>query len=67
MPASMCSTILLEQPVMHLHPGVQAGLTDLFLRALTMREGNDPRSGALPAAWHRAPGLSRWAPSPTRS
>jgi predicted ATPase len=37
------STILLEQPEMHLHPGVQAGLADLFLRALTMREGNDPR------------------------
>jgi predicted ATPase len=37
------STLILEQPEIHLHPAVQAGLADLFIEAAAMREDNAPR------------------------
>lgn len=37
------STLIFEQPEIHLHPAVQAGLADLFIEAITMREDNAPR------------------------
>jgi len=41
--AARNSTLIFEQPEIHLHPGVQAGLADLFLDALTIREHGAPR------------------------
>jgi len=38
------STIILEQPEIHLHPKVQAGLADLFIEATRAREDNRDRS-----------------------
>jgi predicted ATPase len=37
------STILLEQPEIHLHPQVQAALADLFIEAIRMREDGQER------------------------
>jgi predicted ATPase len=37
------STLILEQPEIHLHPAVQAGLADLFIEATDMREDGAPR------------------------
>jgi hypothetical protein len=37
------STVILEQPEIHLHPAVQAGLADLFIESISMREGGAPR------------------------
>jgi hypothetical protein len=38
------STILLEQPELHLHPSVQKGLADFFITAAFAREDGVPRS-----------------------
>lgn len=37
------STVLMEQPEIHLHPRVQAWLADLFIAAVTAREDGAPR------------------------
>lgn len=37
------STVIMEQPEIHLHPSVQAGLADLFIEAISSREHGDPR------------------------
>jgi len=37
------STVLIEQPELHLHPAVQAALADLFIDAITAREKGAPR------------------------
>lgn len=41
------STVIMEQPEIHLHPAVQAGLADLFLEAVTMRENGRARNTQL--------------------
>lgn len=43
--AAQGSTIIMEQPEIHLHPAVQAGLADLFVEAIQMREKR-PGKGA---------------------
>lgn len=37
------STVIMEQPEIHLHPAVQAGLADLFIEAISSREYGQPR------------------------
>jgi len=37
------STVLMEQPEIHLHPSVQAALADLFIAAILAREEGEPR------------------------
>jgi predicted ATPase len=37
------STVLMEQPEIHLHPSVQASLADLFIAAISAREESEPR------------------------
>jgi predicted ATPase len=37
------STLILEQPEIHLHPAVQSGLGDLFIEAAAMMEDGAPR------------------------
>lgn len=37
------STVIFEQPEIHLHPSVQAALADLFIDAIRAREGGVPR------------------------
>jgi predicted ATPase len=37
------STVLIEQPEIHLHPSVQSSLADLFIAAISAREGGEPR------------------------
>ncbi len=38
------STVIMEQPEIHLHPAVQAGLADLFIEAISSREYGQPPS-----------------------
>ena len=38
------STIIFEQPDVHLHPAAQAGLADLFIAAIHAHEGGAPRA-----------------------
>lgn len=38
------STVVVEQPEIHLHPAVQSGLADLFLDAIAAREDGRPRN-----------------------
>ena len=38
------STIIFEQPEIHLHPSVQAGLADLFIETIHAREGGHDRN-----------------------
>jgi predicted ATPase len=37
------STVLMEQPELHLHPAAQRYLADLFIAAITAREAGEPR------------------------
>lgn len=37
------STVIMEQPEIHLHPSVQAGLADLFIEAIGSQENGRPR------------------------
>ncbi len=41
------STVIMEQPEIHLHPTVQAGLADLFIEAISMRESGRSRETQL--------------------
>jgi predicted ATPase len=41
------STVILEQPEIHLHPAVQSELADLFVEAIRAREGGSPRNVQL--------------------
>ncbi|HWA82590.1 MAG TPA: DUF3696 domain-containing protein [Fimbriimonadaceae bacterium] len=41
------STVLMEQPEIHLHPAVQAALADLFIAAISARENSQPRGVQL--------------------
>lgn len=41
------STILFEQPEIHLHPSVQSHLADLFIEAIHAREEGKPRNTQL--------------------
>lgn len=38
------ATVVMEQPEIHLHPAVQAGLADLFIAAISAREESSPRN-----------------------
>lgn len=41
------STVWMEQPEIHLHPQVQAGLADVFISAIRARENGKPRNVQL--------------------
>jgi len=41
------STVIMEQPEIHLHPAAQANLADLFIEAISMRENGYPRKVQL--------------------
>ncbi len=41
------STVVMEQPEIHLHPTVQAGLADLFIAAISAREDSSSRNTQL--------------------
>jgi predicted ATPase len=41
------STVLIEQPELHLHPSAQSGLADLLVAAVTAREDGVPRNVQL--------------------
>ncbi len=41
------STVLMEQPEIHLHPSVQSSLADLLIAATRAREGGEPRNVQL--------------------
>jgi predicted ATPase len=41
------STVLIEQPELHLHPAAQGGLADLFIAAISAREEGEPRGVQL--------------------
>lgn len=41
------STVIMEQPEIHLHPAVQAGLADLFIEAIAAREKGADRNVQL--------------------
>ena len=41
------STILMEQPEIHLHPSAQASLADVMIAAVTARERSEPRNVQL--------------------
>jgi predicted ATPase len=41
------STILFEQPEIHLHPSVQSHLADLLIEAIHAREDGEPRNAQL--------------------
>lgn len=45
--AAAHSTVLMEQPEIHLHPAVQAALADLFIAAVTAREDSEERGVQL--------------------
>jgi predicted ATPase len=46
------STILMEQPEIHLHPAVQSALADLMIAAVKAREDGEPRRVQLIAESH---------------
>lgn len=45
--APPASTVLMEQPEIHLHPSVQASLADLFIAAINAREDGEDRGVQL--------------------
>lgn len=46
------STVIMEQPEIHLHPAVQAGLADLFIEAVMARENGAARNVQLLVETH---------------
>jgi predicted ATPase len=50
--AATNSTVLMEQPEIHLHPAVQASLADLFIAAINARENSEPRGVQLVVESH---------------
>lgn len=50
--ARPASTVLMEQPELHLHPAVQAQLADLFVAAITAREEGEERGVQLVVESH---------------
>ena len=46
------STVIFEQPDLHLHPSAQAGLADLFIGAIKAHEDNAPRRQQLVVESH---------------
>jgi predicted ATPase len=50
--ATSGSTLIFEQPEIHLHPAVQSGLADLFIEALIARENGTPRNVQLLVETH---------------
>jgi predicted ATPase len=46
------STVLIEQPELHLHPAAQGALADLFIAAVTARESGRPRGVQVIAESH---------------
>jgi predicted ATPase len=53
------SIVLMEQPEIHLHPQVQAGLADVFISAIQSREGGNPRNVQLVVESHSEHFLTR--------
>ena len=53
------SIILMEQPEIHLHPQVQAGLADVFISAIQSRENGNPRNVQLIVESHSEHFLNR--------
>lgn len=53
------STVIFEQPEMHLHPRVQADLADLFVDAIHAREDGSPRDCQFLVESHSEPFLRR--------
>jgi predicted ATPase len=45
--APIGSTVIMEQPEIHLHPAAQAGLADVFINAIKAREESKPRNMQL--------------------
>lgn len=50
--AAKNSTVLMEQPEIHLHPAVQAALADLFIAAISSREDSESRGVQLVVESH---------------
>jgi predicted ATPase len=53
------SIVLMEQPEIHLHPQVQAGLADVFISAVQSRENGNPRNIQLIVESHSEHLLNR--------
>ena len=53
------STVWMEQPEIHLHPNVQAGLADVFIGAIQARENGDDRNVQLIVESHSEHFLNR--------
>jgi predicted ATPase len=53
------STVWMEQPEIHLHPQVQAELADVFIAAISAREGGKPRNVQLIVESHSEHLLNR--------
>jgi predicted ATPase len=53
------STVLMEQPEIHLHPQVQAELADAFIEAVQIHEGESPRDVQLIIESHSEHFLTR--------
>lgn len=53
------ATVLMEQPEIHLHPQVQAGLADVFIEAIRIHENGEPRNVQLIIESHSEHFLTR--------